>query len=76
MCRVKTVISKCALKAIFYFLFYHYFILDFSDKKHSKPPGKYLWSKRFKSPPSINLFSDLLHPTPNPTPLFPSLIKM
>ena len=50
----------------YYFLFYHYFILDFSDKKDSQPPGKYLWSELFKSPPlpSINLFSDLLHPAP------------
>ena len=67
MCRVKIVISKCALKAIFYFLFYHYFILDFSDKKDSQPPGKYLWSELFKSLPQALIYfltSSILPPAP------------
>ena len=71
MCRVKIVISKCALKAIFYFLFYHYFILDFSDKKDSQPPGKYLWSELFKSLPQALIYfltSSILPPAPPSSP--------
>ena len=61
----------CALKAIFYFLFYHYFILDFSDKKDSQPPGKYLWSELFKSSPQalIYFLTSSISPPPPPSPL-------